>query len=63
MNLYINVSKFSVMSKNHVFFPKYFRLFDFGHFFCPFLKSRKYFGHKKHAFFAQDHNDVKYIFI
>jgi hypothetical protein len=28
------------------------------HLFCPFLKSQKDFGHKKHAKYAPDHNDV-----
>jgi hypothetical protein len=29
-----------------------------GHLFCPFLKSQKDFGHKKHAKYAQDHNGL-----
>jgi hypothetical protein len=31
-----------------------------GHLFCPFLKSQKDFGHKKHVKYAPDHNGVIY---
>jgi hypothetical protein len=36
------------MQQKHVFWAKYFSLFVFGHFFCPFLTFPKYFQSKKH---------------
>jgi hypothetical protein len=35
------------MQQKHVFWAKYFPLFIFGHFFCPFSTFPKYFPSKK----------------
>jgi hypothetical protein len=35
------------MQQKHVFRAKYFPLFVFGHFFCPFSTFPKYFQSKK----------------
>jgi len=48
MTIKIYVFIFSVYTrkmKNIV--PKVFRVFDFGHFFCPFLKRGNTFGKKE----------------
>jgi hypothetical protein len=45
-----------------VFFPKVFRIFDFGHFFCPFFKTQNTFQQKAMPILHCEHKALVSIF-